>query len=57
MVFIDPAAQYNKIYAHVFDTSIEYKPLHMPSHAILAVDDVQVRIYWCLTINSKNINR
>ncbi|KAI8145032.1 hypothetical protein BJV82DRAFT_666949 [Fennellomyces sp. T-0311] len=42
MVFIDPPAQYNKIYAHVFDTSVEYKPLHMPSKAVVVVDDVQV---------------
>ena len=42
MVFIDPATQYNKIYAHLFDLSVEYKPLNIPSRAAIVIDDVQV---------------
>ncbi|KAI9493115.1 hypothetical protein BDB00DRAFT_872630 [Zychaea mexicana] len=42
MVFIDPATQYNKIYAHVFDISVDYKPLHIPSRAVIVLNDAQV---------------
>lgn len=43
MVYIDPPTQYTKVYAHVLDTSADYKPLHLPSRCILTMDDVQVR--------------
>ncbi|KAI9315841.1 hypothetical protein BX666DRAFT_258603 [Dichotomocladium elegans] len=42
MVFINPPTQYNKIYAHVLDTSIDYKPIHLPSRAVIVVDELQV---------------
>lgn len=43
MVFIDPPTQYNKVYAHILDTSIDYKPIHLPSRAVIVIDDFQVR--------------
>ncbi|ORZ01123.1 hypothetical protein BCR43DRAFT_434414 [Syncephalastrum racemosum] len=42
MVYIDPPTQYNKIYAHVLDTAVDYKPIHLPSRCVLAVDNVEV---------------
>ncbi|KAI8381283.1 uncharacterized protein BYT42DRAFT_565980 [Radiomyces spectabilis] len=42
MVFIDPPAQYIKVYAHVLDTSIDYKPLYIPSRGVLVIDDFRV---------------
>ncbi|KAL0085769.1 hypothetical protein F4703DRAFT_1979451 [Phycomyces blakesleeanus] len=42
MVYIDPPAQYIKIYAHVLDTSIDYKPINTPSRGVAVIDDLQV---------------
>ncbi|ORX52770.1 hypothetical protein DM01DRAFT_1055778 [Hesseltinella vesiculosa] len=42
MVFIDPPTQYIKVYAHVLYTSIDYKPLHLPSRAAVVIDNLQV---------------
>ncbi|KAI8098544.1 uncharacterized protein BX664DRAFT_255802 [Halteromyces radiatus] len=42
MVFIDPPTQYIKVYAHVLDTSVDYKPKSIPSRAVVVVDNLQV---------------
>ncbi|KAI8333041.1 hypothetical protein BC941DRAFT_516431 [Chlamydoabsidia padenii] len=42
LVFIDPPTQYIKVYAHVLDTSVDYKPLNIPSRAVIVVDNLQV---------------
>lgn len=42
MVYIDPPTQYNKIFAHVLDTSVDYKPIHLPSRCVVAVDNIEV---------------
>ncbi|KAI7862276.1 hypothetical protein BDF14DRAFT_1974660 [Spinellus fusiger] len=42
MVYIDPPTQYIKVYVHVLDTSIDYKPLNTPSRSVIVIDDFQV---------------
>ncbi|KAI8090453.1 hypothetical protein BDF21DRAFT_377473 [Thamnidium elegans] len=42
MVFIDPPTQYIKIFAHVLETSIDYKPTQSPSRAVVVLDGAQV---------------
>ncbi|CAO3577634.1 unnamed protein product [Absidia cylindrospora] len=42
LVFIDPPTQHIKVYAHVLDTSVDYKPLSIPSRAVVVLDNIQV---------------
>ncbi|KAI8059012.1 hypothetical protein BC940DRAFT_314453 [Gongronella butleri] len=42
MVFIDPPTQYITVYAHILDTSVDYKPRHSPSRATVVVDNLQI---------------
>lgn len=42
MVFIDPPTQYIKIFAHILETSIDYKPIQSPSRAVVVLDGIQV---------------
>ncbi|CAO3617552.1 unnamed protein product [Cunninghamella echinulata] len=42
LVFIDPPTQYIKVFAHVLDTALDYKPLNIPSRAVVVLDNLQV---------------